>query len=96
MTDLTADQIVERIANANETKPAIMRQKVENVIQSILTDMPQSQTALLADTFSGQKPSVDELIVALEHWLYDILMPTFPGWVWDGDGYRNIELWKNF
>ena len=93
MTDLTADQIVERIANANETTPEIMRQKVENVIQSILTDMPQS---LLADTFSGQKPSVDELVVALEHRLYDILMPTFPGWVWDGDGYRNIELWKNF
>ena len=47
---------------------------------------------MLADLFPGGRPTVDELVVALEDALYDAMMPTFPGWEWDGGGYRNMKL----
>lgn len=91
MAGLTADQIIERIANAKGAEPAVMRQQIEQVIQSI-TDTTQPYSLMLADLIPGGKPTVDELVIALEYELYDALMPRFPGWEWDGAGYRNVRL----
>ena len=92
MTGLTADQIIERIANANGMEPAIMRQMIEQALQNILSDTTQPHRLMLADLFPGGNPTVDELVVALEYTLYDNMMPEFPNWKWTGDGYRNIGL----
>ena len=92
MAGLTADQIIERIANANGVEPAVMRQRIERALQSILVDTNQPHCFMLADRFSGGQPTVDELVVALEYELYNAMMPVFPGWEWDGVGYRNIRL----
>ena len=91
MAGLTADQISERIANANGTEPAEMRQQIERAIQKIVDDPSQPHFYMLADLFHGSKPTVDELVVALEYVLYDAMMPTLPGWEWDGEGYRNTR-----
>lgn len=90
----TADQIIECIANANGVTPAIMRRKIEQALENIVTDTTQPHWAMLADLFPGGNPTVDELVVALESELYDTMMPKLPGWKWDGEGYRNIRLPK--
>lgn len=90
MAGLTADQIIERIANANGAEPAVIRKRIEQAIQNIIADTTQPHAFMLADLFSGGNPTVDELVVALEYALYDAMMPRFPGWEWDGEGYRNI------
>lgn len=92
MTGLTADQIIERIANANGVEPAVMQQLIEQAIENIIADTNQPHAFMLANMFPDGKPSVDELVVALEQELYDAMMPKFPGWEWDGNGYRNIRL----
>lgn len=92
MAGLTADQIVERIAKANGAEPAAMRQQIEQALRKILADTTQPHSFMLADLFPGGRPTVDELVVALEDALYDAMMPTFPGWEWDGGGYRNMKL----
>ena len=92
MAGLTADQIIERIANANGAEPAVMRQQIEQALQNIIADTTQPHSFMLADLFPGGKPTVDELVTTLEYELYDAMMPRFPGWEWDGEGYRNIGL----
>lgn len=94
MAGLTADQIIERIANTNGVEPAVMRQQIEQALQNIIADTTQPHSFMLADLFPGGKPTVDELVVALEYELYDAMMPRFPGWVWDGEGYWNAELFE--
>ena len=94
MSRLTADQIIERIANANGAEPTVMRQQIEQALQNILADPCQPHSFMLADLFPHVKPTVDELVIALEYDLYDAMMPTFPGWEWDGAGYRNMKLFK--
>ena len=92
MAGLTADQIIERIATANGAKPAVARQQIEQVLQNMIADTTQPHASMLANLFPGGKPSVDELVVALEYELYEATMPRFPGWEWDGEGYRNLRL----
>ena len=92
MTGLTAYEIIERIANANNVEPSVMRQQIEQALQNIIADTAQCHSLMLADLFPGGKPTVDELVVALEYELYNTMMPTLPGWKWDGDGYRNISF----
>ena len=91
MARRTADQIIERIANANGTAPEEMRQQIGQALRSIITDTEHPHSFMLAALFSGIAPTVDELVVALEDELYEAMMPSFPGWVWDGAGYRNIQ-----
>ena len=93
MAGLTADQIIERIANANGVKPAVMRQQIEQALRNILDDATRPHSVMLADLFFGNEPTVDELVVALEHELYDTMMPMLRGWEWDGEGYRNTGCW---
>ena len=92
MGGLNANQIIERIANANGVEPTVLRQQIEQALQSIMADTTQPHSFMLADLFTNGKPTVDELIVALEYELYDAMMPRFPGWEWDGEGDRNIRL----
>lgn len=92
MAGLTADQIIERIANANGIESAVMRQQIEQALQNILEDTARPHSFMLADQFPGGKPTADELVVALEYELYDAMMPKLPGWEWDGRGYRNTGL----
>ena len=94
MAGFTADQIIERIANANGVNPAVMRQQIELALRNINADTNQPHSFMLAELFPDGKPTVDELVVALEYELYDAMMPEFPGWEWDGEGYRNIRLRK--
>lgn len=94
MAGLTADQIIERIANANGTEPTVMRQQIEQAFHHIIDDTTQPHSAILSDLFHGGTPTVDELIVALEYILYEAMMPDFPGWAWDGEGYRNTRLFE--
>ena len=94
MAGSTADQIIERIANANGTDPAVIRQRIEQALQNIMVDTSQPHCFMLADLFPGGKPTVDDLIVGLENELYSTMMPNFPGWEWDGKGYRSIRLPK--
>ena len=91
MAESTAEQIIERIANANGVEPAVMRQQIEQALQNIIADTSQPHSFMLADLFSGGKPTVDELVVALEYELYDTMMPKFSRWKWDGKGYRNTR-----
>jgi len=92
MEGFTADQIIERIANANGAESAVVRQRIEKALQNIIADTSQPHSFVLANLLPGDKPTVDELVVALEYELYDAMMPRFPGWEWDGEGYRNIKL----
>ena len=91
MAGLTADQIIERIANANGVDPAVMRQQIEQALQNLIADTTQPHFFMLSGLFPGGKPTVDELVVALEYKLYDAMIPKFPRWEWDGMGYRNIR-----
>ena len=93
MTESSADRIIKRIANANGVSATEMRQQIEQALQNMIADTTQPHSSMLADLFPGGKPAVDELVVALEQELYDTLIPKFPGWEWDGDGYRNICLY---
>ena len=92
MAGSTAEQIIERIANANGTDPAVMRQQIEQALQNIIADTTQPHYFMLADLFGGDRPTVDQLVVALEFELYDAMMPKLPGWEWDRNGYRNIKI----
>ena len=92
MAGLTAEQIIERIANANGVEPEVMRQQIEKALQNIIDDTTQPHSFMLTDLFHGGKPTVDELVVALEYELYGSMMPVFPGWEWDGEGYRNTKF----
>ncbi|MBQ9842970.1 MAG: hypothetical protein IJO31_02355 [Oscillospiraceae bacterium] len=92
MAGLTAEQIIERIANANGVEPEVMRQQIEKALQNIIDDTTQPHSIMLTDLFHGGKPTVDELVVALEYELYDSMMPVFPGWEWDGEGYQNTKF----
>lgn len=92
MTKSKANQIIERIANANGVEPAAMRQQIAQALQNIIADTSQPHSFMLADLFPGGRPTVDELVVALEHDLYDTMIPRFPGWEWDGEGYRKTTL----
>lgn len=67
MAGLTADQIIERIANANGVEPGVIRQQIEQALQNIIVDTTQPHSFMLADLFPGSKPTVDELVVALEY-----------------------------
>lgn len=88
MAGLTADQIIGRIANANGVEPAVMRQQIEQALQNIMVDTTQPHSFMLSDLFPDGKPTVDELVIALEYELYDAMMPIFPGWEWDREGDR--------
>lgn len=92
MTGLTADQIIERIANANGVEPAVMRQQIEQALQNIIADTTQSHSFMLTDLFPDGNPTVDELVVASEYELYDAMMPILPGWERNGGGYRNVKF----
>ena len=92
MAGLTADQIIERIANGNGVEPAEMRQQMERALQNIIDDTSSPHSFMLADLFPGGKPTVDEMVVAFEYELYEAMMPKHPGGEWDGEGYRNISL----
>ncbi len=94
MVGSTADQIIERIANANGIEPEVMRQQIEQALQNIIADTTQPHSFMLANLFPDGKMTVDELVVALEYELYNAMMPIFSGWEWDGEGYRNIRLLK--
>lgn len=78
MAELTADQIIERIANGVE--PAVMRRQIEQAVQNIIDDKTQPYSVMLSDLFPGGKPTLDELVCALEYELYAAMMPRFPGW----------------
>lgn len=91
MSRLTADQIIEHIANANGVEPPVMRQLIEQAFENIIADTTRPHSFMLADLFPDEIPTVDELVVALEYELYDALMPEFSGWEWDGEGYRNLN-----
>ena len=80
------------IDNANGAEPEEMRQQIEQALQNIIADTTQPHAFILADLCPGGEPTVDEMVTALEHELYDAMMPRFPGWEWDGEGYRNIGL----
>lgn len=90
MAGLAAEQIIERIANANGAEPAVIRRKIEQFLLNIAADTAHPHPFLSAATLSGSKPDTDELVAALEYELYDAMMPVYPGWKWDGEGYRNI------
>ena len=92
MAGLTADQIIERIANANGIEPVEMRKQIKHALRKIIADASRPHSFMLAELFPGN-PTEDELIVALEHELYSTLMPQFPGWEWDGEGYWNTGLY---
>ena len=77
MARLTADQIIERIANVYGVEPTVMRQQIEQALQNIITDTTQPHSFMLADIFPGGKPTVDELVVALEYDLYNAMIPNF-------------------
>lgn len=91
MAQLIADEIIERIANANGAEPAVMRQQIEQALQNIIADTAQPHCVMLADLFPGGRPTVEELVVALEHELYNTMMPKFSDWEWDGEGYWNVR-----
>ena len=88
---LSADQIIERIANANHVEPAVMRRQMEQAILNILADTTQPHFLMLAELFPGGIPTTEEFVVAMEQDLYEAMIPKFPGWEWDGVGYRNIR-----
>ena len=87
-----ADQIIERIANANGISPEGMRSQIDAALENIVGDTSQPHGFMLADLFPDGRPTTDEFVVTLEHELYDSMMPKYDGWEWDGVGYRNIAL----
>lgn len=90
-----ADQIIERIAKANGISPEIMRSQIDAALENIVRDTSQPHGFMLKDLFPNGRPTTDEFVVALEHELYDFMIPKYEGWEWDGVGYRNITLRKN-
>ena len=94
MAGLTADQIIERIANANGTEPEVIRRQTEQTIVRIMNEPGNPGRLILAELFSCGRLTLDALVVALEYELYDAMMPVFPGWEWDGEGYRNIRVFR--
>jgi len=87
-----ADQIIERIANANGTSPDVMRRQIDAALENIMRDTSQPHGFMMEDLFPDGRPTTDEFVVALEQELYDSMMPEYEGWKWDGAGYRNIVL----
>lgn len=78
MAGLTADQIIERIADANGVKPEVMRQQMEQALQNIIADTAQPHSFMLSDLFPNGNPTLDELVVAFEYALYDAMIPILP------------------
>ena len=70
-------------------------QQIEQALQNIITDAAQPHSFMLQDLFPGGKPTADELVVALEHELYDAMMPRLSKWEWDGEGYQNVYLFES-
>ncbi len=91
-TKRKADQIIGRIANANNTSPEVMRSQIDASLDKIVRDTSQPQGLMLNDLFPDGTPTTDEFVVALEQELYDSMIPKYAGWEWDGVGYRNIAL----
>ena len=91
MAELSAVQIVERIANANGTEPNQMRKQIEENLQNMISNPGNPYFSLVAELFPDEMPSMDELIVEMQYELYEELLPTFPGWKWDGEGYRRCS-----
>jgi len=89
---LIADQIIERIANANGISPEVMRSQIDAALENIIGDTSMPHGCMLEDLFPDGRPTTDELVVTLEQELYDSMMPQYEGWEWDGAGYRNIAL----
>ena len=94
MAGSTAAQIIERLANANGVEPAEMRKQIGQALVNIAADTTRPHSDMLNRLFPGGDPTVDELVVALEYELYEAMLPTLPGWEWDGAGYRNIKLFR--
>ena len=65
---------------------------MEQALWNILADATQPHAYMLGELFPNGRPTVDELVVALENELYSAMMPVFPGWEWDGEGDRNTGL----
>ena len=82
MTRSTADQIIERIANAKGLEPAVMRQQLEQALQNIIADTTNPSCSILAELFPGGKPTVDEFVVKLECLLYTMMIPGYPEQRW--------------
>jgi len=80
MAELSAEQIVERIANANGVEPHKMQRKIEASLQKMLCDPLHPYYSLVAELFPNENPSLEELIVEMQYELYEELLPTFPGW----------------
>lgn len=91
-TKWMADQIIGRIANANNTSPEVMRCQIDAALERIVRDTSQPHGLMLGDLFPDGRPTTDEFVVALEQELYDSMIPKYEGWEWDGVGYRNIAL----
>ncbi len=91
-TKRKADQIIGRIASANNTSPEAMRSQIDAALEKIVGDTSQLHGLMLHDLFPDGRPATDEFVVALEQELYDSMIPKYPGWEWDGVGYRNIAL----
>lgn len=89
-----AEQIIERIAKANGTSPEIMRSQINAALENIVQDRSQPHWFMLEDLFPDGRPTTDEFVVALEHTLYDSMIPQYEGREWDGFEYRNIALQK--
>ena len=92
MSGLTADQIIQRIANANGLEPVEIRDRIKQTLWTIIANTTQHRSVSLADLSNGGEFPFDQFVVILEHELYKMMMPKIPGWEWDGDGYRNIRL----
>ncbi len=89
-TKRKANQIIGRIANANNTSPEVMRSQIDAALEKIVGDTSQPHGLMMSDLFPDGRPATDEFVVALEQELYDSMIPKYPGWEWDGVGYRNI------
>ncbi|MBE6885454.1 MAG: hypothetical protein E7486_00765 [Ruminococcaceae bacterium] len=94
MAEFTANQIIERIANANGIEPEVMEQQIRQALQNIIADTTQPHSLMLTDLFPGGEPTVDEFVIALECELYDAMIPRSPRRERDGAENQNIRLPK--
>lgn len=91
MLKTKADQIIQRIADANGVDPSIMRLQIEEALKNILGDFTQPHSFMLADLFPGGAPTVDELVVMLEFELYATMMPGAPGWEAEEESFPGAQ-----
>lgn len=69
-----------------------MRSQIDEALENIVGDTSGPHRFMLENLFPDGRPTTDEFVIALEHELYDSMMPKYAGWEWDGVGYRNIAL----